>query len=143
MHAVFTALCSVGPMFSIAAAFGNVHGVYKPGNVVLSPEKLGKHQAFVKAQTQSELDKPIYLVMHGGSGSTEDEINQAVKNGVVKMNIDTDTQWAYWDGLRKFEAKNRDFLQGQIGNPKGADKPNKSFYDPRKFIREVGVRVEC
>jgi len=141
VQAVYSALSAVGPMFSVAAAFGNVHGVYKPGNVQLSPEKLGEHQAYVKKQTGSSLDKPIYLVMHGGSGSTEAEIAEAVRNGVVKMNIDTDTQWAYWDGLRKFEAKNREYLQGQIGNPKGADKPNKSFYDPRKFVREAELSM--
>jgi len=135
VYEVYKALAPISPAFSIAAAFGNVHGVYKPGNVKLSPEKLGQHQAFVAKQLGSSEPKPIYLVMHGGSGSTDAEISEAVKNGVVKMNIDTDTQWAYWDGLRGFELKNRDYLQGQIGNPKGDDKPNKSFYDPRKFIR--------
>ena len=133
---VYEALSQVpNAKFTIAAAFGNVHGVYKPGNVKLSPHKLGEHQAYVQAQLACVEAKPIYLVMHGGSGSTEQEIADAVSFGTVKMNIDTDTQWAYWDGLRAFEAKNRDYLQGQIGNPKGADKPNKSFYDPRKFIR--------
>ena len=134
VSAVYENLSKIGPAFSIAAAFGNVHGVYKPGNVKLSPHKLGEHQAFV-AERFGGGAKPIYLVMHGGSGSTEAEIAEAVSHGVVKMNIDTDTQWAYWDGLRAFEAKNRAFLQAQIGNPKGADKPNKSYYDPRKFIR--------
>ena len=85
-------------MFSIAAAFGNVHGVYQAGNVTLQPERLGKHQEFIKAKLGSKLNKPSYLVMHGGSGSTEEEIRLAVKNGVIKMNIDTDTQWAYWQG---------------------------------------------
>jgi fructose-bisphosphate aldolase class II len=136
VYAVYKALAPISSAFSIAAAFGNVHGVYKPGNVKLSPEKLGQHQAYVAKQLAGSTNpKPIFLVMHGGSGSTEAEISEAVKHGVVKMNIDTDTQWAYWDGLRAFELKNRDYLQGQIGNPKGADKPNKSFYDPRKFIR--------
>jgi len=135
VNSVYQALSKISPMFSVAAAFGNVHGVYKPGNVKLSPEKLGQHQKYVAEQIGSSNPKPIFLVMHGGSGSTEEEIKTAVRNGVVKMNIDTDTQWAYWDGLRQFEAKNRDYLQGQIGNPKGADKPNKSYYDPRKFIR--------
>jgi fructose-bisphosphate aldolase class II len=117
VNAVYSALAPISNAFSIAAAFGNVHGVYKPGNVKLSPEKLGEHQAFVQKQIGCAEPKPIYLVMHGGSGSTDAEISEAVANGVVKMNIDTDTQWAYWDGLRAFEAKNRDFLQGQIGNP--------------------------
>jgi fructose-bisphosphate aldolase class II len=137
VYSVYDALSKIGDMFSIAAAFGNVHGVYKPGNVKLSPEKLGKHQEYAKAKLNSPLDKPIYLVMHGGSGSTDAEINLAVSNGVVKMNIDTDTQWAYWDGLRGFEKEKRDFLQGQIGNPTGADKPNKKFYDPRVWIRKA------
>ena len=137
VYAVYEALYAIGPMFSIAAAFGNVHGVYKPGNVKLSPEKLGQHQSYCKEKINSSDDKPIYLVMHGGSGSTDDEIKCAVENGVVKMNIDTDTQWAYWDGLRAFEAANRDFLQGQIGNPNGAEKPNKKFYDPRVWIRKA------
>eukprot|EP00538_Stauroneis_constricta_P008861 CAMPEP_0119557744 /NCGR_PEP_ID=MMETSP1352-20130426/9305_1 /TAXON_ID=265584 /ORGANISM="Stauroneis constricta, Strain CCMP1120" /LENGTH=399 /DNA_ID=CAMNT_0007604885 /DNA_START=69 /DNA_END=1268 /DNA_ORIENTATION=- len=137
VYAVYDALSKIGDMFSVAAAFGNVHGVYKPGNVKLSPERLGQHQAYAKKMLNSPLDKPIYLVMHGGSGSTDDEIKMAVDNGVVKMNIDTDTQWAYWDGLRAFEKDNRDYLQGQIGNPKGKDKPNKKFYDPRVWTRKA------
>lgn len=137
VYSVYTALSKIGPMFSIAAAFGNVHGVYKPGNVKLSPEKLGNHQAYAKKMIGSESDKPLYLVMHGGSGSTDEEIKLAVSNGVVKMNIDTDTQWSYWDGLRKFESEKHDYLQAQIGNPSGADKPNKKFYDPRVWIRKA------
>jgi fructose-bisphosphate aldolase, class II len=125
VYQVYEALIKVSPMFSVAAAFGNVHGVYKPGNVVLSPHKLGEHQAYARQKLGCEEKKPIYLVMHGGSGSTKEEIETAVSFGIVKMNIDTDTQWAYWDGIRKFEAENRDYLQGQIGNPKGKDKPNK------------------
>jgi len=124
-------------MFSIAAAFGNVHGVYKPGNVTLQPERLGKHQAYAKEKLGSSSDKPIFLVMHGGSGSTDEEIQTAVKNGVMKMNIDTDTQWAYWDGLRAFEKEKHDYLQGQIGNPTGPDKPNKKNYDPRVWVRKA------
>lgn len=134
---VYEALSKIGPMFSIAAAFGNVHGVYKPGNVKLSPEKLGNHQAYAKKMLDSDLDKPIYLVMHGGSGSTDEEIQLAVSNGVVKMNIDTDTQWSYWDGLRTYESDKRAYLQGQIGNPDGKDKPNKKFYDPRVWLRKA------
>ena len=136
VYQVYQALSPISPMFSIAAAFGNVHGVYSPGNVKLSPERLGQHQAYAKQMLSSKVDKPLFLVMHGGSGSTDVEIATAVANGIVKMNIDTDTQWAYWDGLRKYEAENRDFLQGQIGNPKGADKPNKKFYDPRVWVRK-------
>ena len=137
VYAVYEALSEIGDMFSIAAAFGNVHGVYKPGNVSLSPEKLGNHQAYTKEKINSPLEKPIFLVMHGGSGSTDEEIGLAVSHGVIKMNIDTDTQWSYWDGLRKFEAANHDFLQGQIGNPNGEDKPNKKFYDPRVWVRKA------
>merc|ERR1712168_781093 len=112
-------LSAIGPMFSIAAAFGNVHGVYKSGNVTLQPVRLGKHQEFIKGKLGSKLDKPTFLVMHGGSGSTSEEIRTAVKNGVIKMNIDTDTQWAYWSGLRDYYEKKKDYLQGQVGNPEG------------------------
>jgi fructose-bisphosphate aldolase class II len=134
---VYSALAPIGNMFSIAAAFGNVHGVYKPGNVVLSPEKLGNHQAYTKKQLNSPLDKPIYLVMHGGSGSTKEEIAVAVKNGVIKMNIDTDTQWAYWDGVKNFVKEKEAYLQAQIGNPTGPEKPNKKYYDPRVWTRKA------
>jgi len=137
VYAVYEALSKIGPMFSIAAAFGNVHGVYKPGNVKLSPEKLLTHQEYTKEKIGSDLARPIFLVMHGGSGSTDDEIKLAVENGVIKMNIDTDTQWAYWDGLRQFESSKHDYLQGQIGNPDGDDKPNKKYYDPRVWIRKA------
>jgi fructose-bisphosphate aldolase class II len=137
VYAVYEALSKIGNMFSIAAAFGNVHGVYKPGNVTLQPERLGTHQEYAKKQLKCEEDLPIFLVMHGGSGSTDDEIKLAVKHGVVKMNVDTDTQWAYWDGMRAFEKDKHDYLQGQIGNPTGDDKPNKKFYDPRVWIRKA------
>jgi fructose-bisphosphate aldolase class II len=135
VYSVHKQLSAISPMFSIAAAFGNVHGVYKPGNVVLSPHLLAGHQKYIKEQTNSSLDKPTFLVMHGGSGSTKEEIRTAVSNGVVKMNIDTDTQWAYWDGLRQFYKKNEAYLQGQVGNPEGEDKPNKKYYDPRVWVR--------
>lgn len=135
VYAVYERLSKVGPMFSIAAAFGNVHGVYKPGNVTLQPERLGGHQAYAKQQLKCDTDKPIFLVMHGGSGSSDAEIKTAVSHGVVKMNIDTDTQWAYWDGMRAFEKDKHEYLQGQIGNPTGPDKPNKKCYDPRVWIR--------
>jgi len=137
INQVYETLTPISDMFTVAAAFGNVHGVYKPGNVKLSPERLGNHQAYTKKQINSESDKPIFLVMHGGSGSTDDEIALAVKNGVVKMNIDTDTQWAYWDGCRKFVADKHDYLQGQIGNPDGPEKPNKKYYDPRVWVRKA------
>ena len=134
---IFSEFSKVSDLFTIAAAFGNVHGVYKPGNVKLHPELLGKHQAFVKTKLGSADAKPVYFVFHGGSGSTPDEIKTAVSFGVVKMNIDTDTQWAYWEGLKNFYEAKKDYLQAQIGNPEGADKPNKKYYDPRVFIREA------
>jgi len=121
--------------FTIAASFGNVHGVYAPGNVDLKPEILHNTQKFIKEKLGSESDKPCNFVFHGGSGSSKEDIQYAIEAGVVKMNIDTDTQWAYWDGMRKYEAKNRDYLQGQIGNPEGAEKPNKKYYDPRMSLR--------
>jgi len=115
VYNVYKSLSAISPMFSIAAAFGNVHGVYKPGNVVLSPYLLDSHQKYIKDKIGSKLDKPAFLVMHGGSGSTAEEIGSAVANGVVKMNIDTDTQWAYWEGLKNFYEKNKAYLQGQVG----------------------------
>jgi fructose-bisphosphate aldolase class II len=134
--AAYNMLNPISPMFTVAASFGNVHGVYKPGNVKLSPEILGGSQKFVAEKLAlAEGSKPMFFVFHGGSGSEKSKINEALGYGVVKMNIDTDTQWAYWDGLRAYEAKNHDYLQGQIGNPDGEDKPNKKKYDPRAWIR--------
>ncbi|KAG4104321.1 fructose-bisphosphate aldolase, class II [Neocallimastix lanati (nom. inval.)] len=133
---VYKAFSEITDMFTIAAAFGNVHGVYKPGNVVLAPEILGKHQEYVRKQLGCAEEKPVNFVFHGGSGSTVQEIKTALSNGVVKMNIDTDTQWAYWIGLRDFYEAKKGYLQGQIGNPEGEDKPNKKYYDPRTWIRE-------
>jgi len=127
-------LKEVSPNFTIAASFGNVHGVYKPGNVVLTPKILDNSQKYIQNKHNTE-DKPVNFVFHGGSGSSKEEIREAISYGVIKMNIDTDTQWAFWDGVRNFEAKNHNYLQGQIGNPNGDDKPNKSYYDPRKWLR--------
>lgn len=134
---VYKSLASISSYFTIAAAFGNVHGVYKPGNVKLQPSILGTSQQYVAKQLGTTEEKPVFFVFHGGSGSEKKDIATAIDNGVVKMNIDTDTQWAYWNGVRKYEQKNRDYMQGQIGNPKGADKPNKKFYDPRKWLRHA------
>ena len=128
-------LSKVSPNFTIAASFGNVHGVYKPGNVKLTPKILDNSQQFVEEKYGLD-KKPLYFVFHGGSGSSQEEIREAIGYGVIKMNIDTDTQWATWDGIRKFEAVKHDYLQGQIGNPDGEDKPNKKFYDPRVWLRE-------
>ncbi|WP_044416222.1 class II fructose-bisphosphate aldolase [Halarcobacter anaerophilus] len=127
-------LKEVGDNFTIAASFGNVHGVYKPGNVVLSPIILNNSQKYIQEKHKTS-EKPVNFVFHGGSGSALEEIRDAISYGVVKMNIDTDTQWAFWNGVRGFVAKNHDYLQGQIGNPEGEDKPNKSYYDPRKWLR--------
>ncbi len=128
-------LSAISPNFTIAASFGNVHGVYKPGNVVLKPIILNNSQKYIEEKLSTEA-KPVNFVFHGGSGSTEAEIKESITYGVIKMNIDTDTQWAFWDGIRKFEKANRDYLQGQIGNPNGEDKPNKKYYDPRVWLRE-------
>ncbi len=133
-------LKTVSDNFTIAAAFGNVHGVYKPGNVKLTPIILKNSQEFIQKKYNTE-EKPIKFVFHGGSGSSQDEIREAVSYGVIKMNIDTDTQWAFWNGVRTYEAKKHDYLQGQIGNPDGEDKPNKKNYDPRKWLREAEVSM--
>lgn len=129
-------LSKVSPNFTIAASFGNVHGVYKPGNVKLMPVILKNSQDYIKNKLGLSDNKPVNFVFHGGSGSTHTEIREAIGYGVIKMNIDTDTQWAYWDGIREFEAANHDYLQAQIGNPEGEDKPNKKHYDPRVWIRK-------
>ncbi|RDB15432.1 Fructose-bisphosphate aldolase [Hypsizygus marmoreus] len=136
VYDVHDALSKISPNFSIAAAFGNVHGVYKPGNVKLQPELLGKHQKLASQKLGGKVEKPLFLVFHGGSGSTKEEINTAVSYGVVKMNVDTDTQWAYLVGIRDFVEKKNGYLKTQVGNPEGADKPNKKYYDPRVWVRE-------
>ena len=129
-------LSKVSPNFTIAASFGNVHGVYKPGNVKLTPKILDNSQKYIEEKHKTA-EKPVNFVFHGGSGSSLEEIREAIDYGVIKMNIDTDTQWAYWDGVREFEAANKGYLQGQIGNPDGEDKPNKKFYDPRVWVRKA------
>merc|ERR1711966_343400 len=122
-------------MFTIAAAFGNVHGVYAPGNVSLQPVILHNSQKYISEKIGDGNPKPMFFVFHGGSGSSVDDIRYAIKAGVIKMNIDTDTQWAFRDGVRAYEAKYHDYLQGQIGNPEADDKPNKKYYDPRMSLR--------
>mgnify|MGYP001627361680 CR=1 FL=1 len=128
-------LSNVSDRFTIAAAFGNVHGVYKPGNVKLQPKILLNSQKYIQEHFGTG-PNPVNFVFHGGSGSEPELIRESLDYGVVKMNIDTDTQWAFWDGIRRFEAKHHDYLQGQIGNPEGEDVPNKKYYDPRKWLRE-------
>jgi len=122
-------------MFTCAASFGNVHGVYAPGNVDLQPVILHNTQKYISEKLDNGDEKPMKFVFHGGSGSSVEDIKYAIEAGVIKMNIDTDTQWAFWDGVRAYEATNRDYLQGQIGNPDGDDKPNKKYYDPRMCLR--------
>ncbi|MDO8896847.1 MAG: class II fructose-bisphosphate aldolase [Bacteroidales bacterium] len=136
----FEVLSTVSDRFTVAAAFGNVHGVYKPGNVKLEPKILLNSQKYIQEKFKTE-HNPVNFVFHGGSGSEPELIKESLDYGVVKMNIDTDTQWAYWDGIRKFEKKNHDYLQGQIGNPEGEDSPNKKYYDPRKWLREGEVAM--
>jgi fructose-bisphosphate aldolase class II len=127
-------LSRVSSHFTIAASFGNVHGVYKPGNVVLTPIILDNSQKYIQKKFHTA-PKPVNFVFHGGSGSTEAEIKEAISYGVIKMNIDTDTQWATWEGTKDYYEKNKAYMQGQIGNPEGEEKPNKKYYDPRKWLR--------
>jgi fructose-bisphosphate aldolase class II len=129
----YATLSAISPNFTIAAAFGNVHGVYKPGNVKLKPTILRDSQDYLE-KTLGTGPKPVNFVFHGGSGSTREEIREAIGYGAIKMNLDTDLQWAFWDGIRTYEAKHHDWLQGQIGNLTGADSPNKKFYDPRVWV---------
>ncbi len=128
-------LLSISDKFTIAASFGNVHGVYKPGNVVLTPAILDNSQKYIQNKFNTA-PKPVNFVFHGGSGSTLSEIREAISYGVVKMNIDTDTQWAYWEGVKEYIEQYNAYLQSQIGNPEGDDRPNKKYYDPRKWLRE-------
>jgi fructose-bisphosphate aldolase class II len=128
-------LMKISPRFTIAAAFGNVHGVYKPGNVKLTPKILLNSQEYVQ-QKYNTGKNPVDFVFHGGSGSTLEEIREAIGYGVIKMNIDTDLQFALTEGVRDYVVINIDYLKTQIGNPEGDDKPNKKYYDPRKWLRE-------
>lgn len=131
----YTELGKVGNLFTIAAAFGNVHGVYKPGNVELRPIILHNSQVYIEKELNAG-PKPVYFVFHGGSGSPQHQIREAIGYGAIKMNIDTDLQWAYWDGILQNYKKNEGYLQGQLGNPEGEDKPNKKYYDPRVWLRK-------
>ena len=128
-------LLKISPRFTIAAAFGNVHGVYKPGNVKLTPKILKNSQEFVQKKFNTE-HNPIDFVFHGGSGSTHEEIREAIGYGVIKMNIDTDLQFAFTEGIRDYMVGKIDYLKTQIGSPDGAESPNKKYYDPRKWVRE-------
>lgn len=128
-------LMKISPRFTIAAAFGNVHGVYKPGNVQLTPKILLNSQKYVQEKFNTGVN-PVDFVFHGGSGSTLAEIREAIDYGVVKMNLDTDLQFAFTEGVRDYIVKNVDYLKTQIGNPEGEELPNKKYYDPRKWLRD-------
>lgn len=128
-------LSAISNRFTVAAAFGNVHGVYKPGNVKLQPVILKNSQAHIKEKFGTDSNRPVNFVFHGGSGSSREEIREAIDYGAVKMNIDTDQQWAFWSGVRDYYEEKKDYLQTQIGNPDSPDSPNKKFYDPRKWLR--------
>ncbi len=130
----YAALKKISPYFTIAAAFGNVHGVYKPGNVSLTPIILKHTQLHVQKQFKTA-DRPVYFVFHGGSGSSREEIREAISYGAVKMNLDTDLQWAFCHGVRDYYQAHAPYLQEQVGNPEGSDKPNKKYYDPRVWLR--------
>ena len=131
----YTELSKVGNLFTVAAAFGNVHGVYKPGNVELRPEILNNSQVYIEKNLKTGA-KPVYFVFHGGSGSPQHQIREAIGYGAIKMNLDTDLQWAFWEGVLDNYKKNEAYLQGQLGNPSGADSPNKKYYDPRVWLRK-------
>jgi fructose-bisphosphate aldolase class II len=131
----FEQLREIAPSFSIAASFGNVHGVYKPGNVQLTPKILKNSQEFIEKKYKLP-HNPVNFVFHGGSGSSREEIREAISYGVIKMNIDTDMQWAYWEGIKNYYESKKAYLQTQIGNPEGDDKPNKKYYDPRAWLRK-------
>lgn len=132
----FEKLSEVSDKFTVAAAFGNVHGVYKPGNVKLQPIILNNSQKYIREKFNISEEKPVNFVFHGGSGSSPAEIKEALSYGAIKMNIDTDMQWAFWDGVRNYYQANEDSLQSQIGNSNDPDAPNKKFYDPRVWLRK-------
>ncbi len=128
-------LNKISNRFTVAAAFGNVHGVYKPGNVKLTPVILKNSQTYIQEKFNTG-HNPVDFVFHGGSGSTFEEIRESIGYGVVKMNLDTDMQFAFSSGVRDYITENIDFLKTQIGNPNGEDEPNKKYYDPRKWLRK-------
>ena len=131
----YTHLKEISSNFTIAASFGNVHGVYKPGNVKLEPKILHNSQEFIQKKFSTK-HNPVNFVFHGGSGSTREEIREAIDYGVIKMNIDTDMQWAFWEGIKNYYQDKEAYLQAQLGNHEGADSPNKKYYDPRVWLRK-------
>ena len=130
----YNELIKISDKFTVAAAFGNVHGVYKPGNVILTPKILDASQKHIENKFKT-VKKPINFVFHGGSGSSKSEITEAIGYGVIKMNIDTDLQWGFTEGIRDYFTDKKDYVKSQIGNPEGEDQPNKKYYDPRVYIR--------
>lgn len=128
-------LSAISDKFTVAASFGNVHGVYAPGNVELKPVILKNSQEFIQKKFKTG-NNPVNFVFHGGSGSEKHLITEAIRYGAIKMNLDTDMQWAFWSGINKYSKDKHDYLQGQIGNPEGKDKPNKKYYDPRVWLRK-------
>ena len=131
----FSHLNEIGKQFTIAASFGNVHGVYKPGNVQLTPKILKNSQDHIQNKFNTGT-KPVNFVFHGGSGSTQAEIRETIEYGAIKMNLDTDLQWAFWEGIKNYYKDKEAYLQGQLGNPEGPDSPNKKHYDPRVWLRK-------
>jgi fructose-bisphosphate aldolase class II len=131
----YSELIKVSDKFTIAASFGNVHGVYAPGNVELKPVILKNSQDYIQKEFKTKAN-PVNFVFHGGSGSEKHLITEAIKYGAVKMNLDTDMQWAFWAGINRYSQEKHDYLQSQIGNPDGKEKPNKKYYDPRVWLRK-------
>lgn len=134
VNKMYEALKEISPNFTIAASFGNVHGVYRPENLKLHPKILNDSQKHVQEINKTK-EKPINFVFHGGSGSPKDSIKEAITYGTIKFNIDTDAQWAFWEGVKKYYEKNKEYLQTEIGNPQGENTPNKKYYDPRQWLR--------
>ena len=138
VYQAYEELSKIGNLFTVAAAFGNVHGVYSPGNVELRPDILKNSQVYVAEKLGRPAgDKPVYFVFHGGSGSPKEQIEETLNYGVIKMNLDTDMQWAFWDGIKNYYQKNEGYLQAQLGNAEGPTKPNKKYYDPRVWLRKA------
>ncbi|CAL4323124.1 class II fructose-bisphosphate aldolase [Buchnera aphidicola] len=135
-------LIKISPNFTIAASFGNVHGVYQPGNISLKPNILKESQKYVSKKHNLYAINPINFVFHGGSGSDSSDIKKAIKYGVIKMNVDTDIQWASWNGILKYYQKNKLYLKSQLGNPQGINQPNKKYYDPRSWIKSSQNSIE-
>ncbi|QCI27283.1 class II fructose-bisphosphate aldolase [Buchnera aphidicola] len=134
-------LINISPYFIIAASFGNVHGVYKPGNIILKPKILYETQKYICKINNLKSSKPINFVFHGGSGSSIKDIHESINYGVVKMNIDTDIQWASWKGILNYYQNKKQYLKTQLGNPEGIHSPNKKYYDPRIWTTKSQISI--